>query len=149
MDLGKTTALIKFQEGFRQYAYDDKTGAPPVETGVLTIGFGRNLISRGITLDEANILLSNDIQYFIQKLQAYFTPFAKLDDVRQAVLISMAFNIGINGLLKFKDMLNYLSKGQFDNARNAMLNSDWAKQVPSRANQLSSMMSTGNWPIIE
>lgn len=149
MDLGKTTALIKFQEAFRQYAYDDQTGLPPSLAGDITIGYGRNCTVRGVTMDEANYLLNNDIQYFIQKLQSYFTFFAKLDDVRQAVLISMAFNIGINGLMKFKDMLNYMSSNKFDDARNAMLNSDWAKQVPSRANQLASMMMTGNWPVIE
>jgi len=56
------------------------------------------------------------------------------------VLIDMAFNLGVNGLLKFKKTLEFIKNGKFINASNEMLNSAWKFQVGQRAYDLSNQL---------
>ena len=46
--------LLKLHEGYRQYPYTDSLG-------IVTIGYGRNLESRGLTESEATYLLEQDV----------------------------------------------------------------------------------------
>lgn len=106
----------------------------------LTIGIGRNLEDRGITEQEAKFLLINDISSIHEKLN-YILPFYKdLDDSRQEVLINMAFNLGVAGLLKFKKTLGFIQYTLFKEASQEMLDSRWARQVGNRAIELSNLM---------
>lgn len=108
----------------------------------LTIGVGRNLDDKGIMHEEAMILLNNDIKYFTEKLSSY-PWFCKLDDVRRLVIIDMAFNLGINGLLKFSNMISALEARDYGRAAKEMMDSEWAKQVKGRATELAEIMRTG------
>jgi lysozyme len=111
--------------------------------GKLTIGVGRNLEDRGISLSEARILLANDLADVRNGLRNALPWVAQLDDVRQRVLIDMAFNLGIQGLLAFKRTLEAVRQGQYQQAAAMMLQSRWATQVGQRAQRLSRMMATG------
>ena len=71
---------------------------------------------------------------------------AKLDDVRQRVLLDMAFNLGVVGLLSFKRTLGVIEAGRYELAAAMMLDSKWAGQVGQRAERLSRMMATGKDP---
>ena len=55
----------------------------------------------------------------------------------------MAFNLGIYGLLTFKKFLKYLKNEEYVKASKEMLDSKWAKQVGSRARELSEQIRTG------
>jgi len=66
--------------------------------------------------------------------------------VRQRVLLDMAFNLGISGLLKFKRTLKAIRAKQYEKAAEMMLDSRWATQVGQRAKRLSKMMATGHIP---
>ena len=66
-----------------------------------------------------------------------------LDEVRQSVLLNMCFNIGLKGLLEFKNTLAFIGAGDWERAANGMLASKWAKQVGMRAIELSEMMRKG------
>ncbi len=68
-----------------------------------------------------------------------------LNGPRQAVLYNMAFNLGINGLLSFKNTLNMIKNGEYESASEGMLNSKWAVQVGYRARELANQMKTGKW----
>lgn len=114
--------------------------------GKLTIGIGRNLDDVGISADEANILFENDLTKCKKQLSSSLPFFNSLDEVRQAVLIDMCFNMGLAGLLAFKNTLALIKDGNYTQAANEMLDSKWAAQVKGRATQLSEMMSTGDWP---
>jgi lysozyme len=120
---------------------------PYVDTaGKLTIGIGRNLSDVGISEDEAFFLASNDIDRAIRGLSArYPTWFPALDSVRQAVLVNMAFNLGLSGLAGFRLTLDAAARGDYATAADGMLDSKWAKQVGSRAVELSAQMRTGVW----
>ena len=114
--------------------------------GKLTIGVGRNLEDRGITAEESAYLLGNDIDRFTTELQRALPWVAQLDEVRQRVLLDMAFNMGIAGLLQFKRTLATIQAGDYQKAAAMMLDSKWAGQVGQRAERLSRMMFTGKDP---
>jgi len=112
--------------------------------GRLTIGIGRNLDDRGISQKEAYAMLERDIQdceqWLIDDIPEIYN---KLDEVRQSVLLNMCFNLGIKGLLEFKNTLAFIGAGDWERAANNMLASKWAKQVGMRAIELSEMMRKG------
>lgn len=123
-------------EGVRLKPYRDSVG-------ILTVGCGRNLDAVGLTYDEAMFLLDNDIQRVMRALRETLPYWLGLDEGRRQVLINMAFNLGVAGLLKFKKMLAHVEAGQYDAAADEMLNSAWAVQVGQRAQELSAQMRTG------
>lgn len=114
--------------------------------GKLTIGVGRNLDDRGITREESAMLLGNDIKLVETELIRALPWVARMDDVRQRVLLDMAFNLGVVGLLNFKKTLAMIEAGNYEKAAAMMLDSKWAKQVGTRAERLSRMMFTGKDP---
>ena len=111
--------------------------------GKMTIGVGRNLEDTGITKDEAMAMLRNDIVRIAGELITSLPWVAKLDRPRYDVMINMAFNLGTAGLLKFEKFLYHMEQKQFSEAAKEMLDSKWAKQVPKRAYELSSMIRIG------
>lgn len=112
--------------------------------GKLTIGVGRNLEDSGITQKEAFILLENDILHCENELLDELSEvYSGLNDNRKSVLLDMCFNLGISGLLGFKNTLAFIGAGDFERAANGMLASRWAKQVGRRAIELSELMRKG------
>jgi lysozyme len=122
-------------EGLRLKPYTDTTGN-------LTIGVGRNLNAEGITQEEALYLLNNDIQRVEQEL-APVPNFSQLSDPRQRVIIQMTFNLGLAGVMEFKEMWSAIQAQDWNGAANAMLDSLWAKEVGQRAVRLATCMRTG------
>jgi lysozyme len=125
-------------EGLRYKPYQDSVGK-------LTIGVGRNLSDVGLSLDEIQYLLANDLKKADAEVHSHLPWADALSDVRRAVLVEMAFNLGIDGLLKFKNTLALIQAGMFEAATNEMLKSKWAKEVGDRANRLSEQLKTGMW----
>ena len=130
---------IRLHEGERLKPYR-------CSAGKLTIGVGRNLDDRGITREESAMLLDNDIRLLEVELYRALPWASALDDVRQRVLLDMAFNLGLPGLLQFKRTLEAIRTGQYQQAATMMLDSLWARQVGQRAERLSRMMATGATP---
>jgi len=111
--------------------------------GKLTIGVGRNLDDVGISASEASMLLEHDINRVITQLNLHLPWWANLTEARQRVLVNMTFNLGIVGLLKFKNTLALIQAGKYQDAAKAMLQSKWASQVGERARRLAKMMGEG------
>ena len=59
----------------------------------------------------------------------------------------MAFNLGVQGLLKFRNTLGMVRDGDYDGAARGMLASLWARQVKGRATRLADQMRTGRAPL--
>lgn len=123
-------------EGMKLFPYRDTVGK-------LTIGVGRNLDDVGITQMEAAHLLDGDIQRTAEGLDKALGWWREIDEVRQRVLLNMAFNMGIAGLMGFKNTLAFIHEGKYQEAADGMLNSKWAKQVGQRAIRLAAMMRNG------
>lgn len=110
--------------------------------GKLTIGVGRNLEDRGVTKEEALYLLENDIKSFTSELSERLYWFDALPENAKLVLIDMAFNMGVNGLLAFKTTLKHIKQGDYKEASKTMLQSKWAGQVGNRAIELSNLLKS-------
>lgn len=130
---------LLLHEGIRLFPYLDTVDK-------VTIGIGRNLSDKGISKEEAYILLDNDIEEVCGQLDTHLPWWSTLDDVRKRVLIDMCFNLGIKGLLGFKNTLEAVKVKDYLSASKGMLASKWAKQVGKRAIRLAEMMRTGNLP---
>jgi lysozyme len=131
-------AILKRDEGVRLFPYLD-TADPPK----WTIGCGRNLSDNGISHDEVEYLLGNDV--FRTEMEAKGFPwYDALDDVRQAVILSMIFNLGLTRFKGFYNTIRAIERHDYETAAALMLQSKWAKQVGARATRLSEMMRTGN-----
>lgn len=140
-------------EGLRLKPYHDSVGKLTIgvgrclETNPLTTGeidyLGREDLSDGITEEEALYLLKNDIGKCREAFRDNFTFFDSLSEVRRNVVIDMCFNLGISGLKKFVNTLKAIENEEYDKAADMMLQSKWAQQVKSRANELSEQMREG------
>jgi len=142
--------LVRFHEGRRLYVYDDATGrgVGPGSTleGHPTIGIGRALDVRGISDDEAEALFAADLADTSTALARERAWVLELDPVRRAVLVDMAFNMGVRGLLGFRRALAALEIGDCETCAVEMLDSRWADQVGRRATRLAATMRSGDWP---
>ena len=135
----KLRAMLRLHEDERLKPYR-------CTAGKLTIGVGRNLDDVGITREESDFLLSNDIKRVEAELDATF-PWAKsLDEVRRAVMLDMLFNLGLGRYRGFRKHLAALQRGDFQAAATEMIDSLWYRQVKSRGVRLVNMIRTGQWP---
>lgn len=128
---------LKRDEGFRNRIYQDQFGIP-------TIGCGRNLRDVGLSDDEVNFLLSNDVKRVSDAL-SQFAWFQSLDEVRQGVFVNMAFNMGVQGLLHFPHMLAAAALKDWEGVASEMHASKWFVQVGERAARLQKQIITGVW----
>ena len=136
MDIDRLITQLKVHEGVRSKVYLDTEG-------IETIGVGRNLRDRGLSDDEIELMLANDIRDFQEEVERAFPWWSDMDDVRQRVVVDMAFNMGLGSLSKFVNTLAHIENGRYEEAGVEMLDSKWARQVGDRANVLSDMMKTG------
>ena len=111
--------------------------------GKNTIGVGRNIDDRGITEDESDYLLSNDIDLCVRELETAFSWFPSLSDARQRVLVNMCFNLGLSRLMGFKKFLSAVEAEEWETAAVEMLDSKWAKQVGLRSTRLRDLLLEG------
>jgi lysozyme len=140
MDKTQLIKELRRDEGVVPFAYQD-------HLGYWTIGVGRLIDKKkgGRLRDsEIDFMLSNDIDDFDRQLIDALPWYGRLDGVRQRVLVNMAFNLGVAGLLGFKNTLAMIERGDYAGAAKGMLASKWASQVGDRAKRLATMMERGN-----
>lgn len=131
--------LIKHHEGLKLKPYRCSAGR-------ITIGYGHNLEDNGLTKKQAEGLLRDDIDVAIREIYIKVDNFTDLDQVRQAVLIDMYFNLGSYRFCQFVRMISAVESFNFDRAADEMINSTWYHQVGQRSKRLVLMMITGHWP---
>jgi lysozyme len=117
---------VKEYEGYSALVYE-------CTAGYATIGYGRNLEQRGITKEEAEHLLANDIKQCIKELKGIMNKFDDLPEKAQLVLIDMCYNLGLSKLLNFENMLDAIDARDWEKASAELLDSRYAAQVKRRA----------------
>lgn len=122
-------------EGERLKPYTDTRGK-------FTIGVGRDLTDVGITRAESRLLLEHDLASHLADLERTLPYWLRLDETRQRVLLEMCFNLGLAGVLGFRQMLTAVQGGQHAVAAAAMRDSRWADQVGARAERLAVLMES-------
>lgn len=76
------------------------------------------------------------------KLSRVLSWYATAPFVVKTVLINMSFNMGIAGLLGFRNTLAYMKAGEWSKAAANMRRSLWYRQVPKRAEYLARRIET-------
>jgi lysozyme len=135
------TEQLRRDEGTESCAYQDSLG-------YWTIGVGRLIDSRkggGLSNEEIDYLLDNDIKAKTADVLRALPWAARLSEPRRAVLVNMAFQMGLKGLLAFRRTLGSVEDGHYGEAALGMLDSTWAKQTPARAMRLATQMETDEW----
>lgn len=127
--------MVCFEEGFRAKPYKDSLGYP-------TIGYGIKLASKNANIDHfeceipetvAKLWTKTHLQKVDDKLSKYSWFIDQRKDV-QDVLVSMCYQLGLNGLLGFKKMITALSVNDMEEASKEALDSKWARSdSPKRA----------------
>lgn len=132
---------LKRDESEVLHAYQD-------HLGFWTIGVGILIDKRkggGLLPEESEFIFRNRLQILNAELDKRLPWISRLDPVRRGVLINMAFQMGVAGLLAFRDTLALVSAGKYQDAAKEMLRSKWAAQTPARAQRLSNQMESGVW----
>jgi lysozyme len=130
--------LIIRHEGRRTHPYRCSAGR-------VTIGVGRNLTDRGLSPDEIDLLLANDIAVARKICCVQFgAAFARATPLRQMALMSMAFNLGAPRLGGFGRMRAAILAQDWPQAAREAADSRWAAQVGSRADEIAKMLAIGN-----
>lgn len=137
MYMKKAEDYIVQNEGYRRYMYYDTEGIP-------TIGIGFNL-EQGFSQEECVLILRHRLDKLVDQLRDRVFQMSQINAVRRIVLLDMSYNLGVDGLLKFKKMLAALNVGNFELAADEMLDSRYALQVKGRARRNAQMMRTGEW----
>lgn len=133
---------LKGDEGVKSTVYFDSLQ-------YATIGVGRLVDARktavGLRDSEIDFMLNNDVDDRINALSKALPWFQNLDDARKGVLLNMAFQLGVAGLLAFKNTLAAVERGDYAAAAAGMLDSKWAQQTFNRAKRLADQMASGQW----
>lgn len=116
--------------------YKDSVGVP-------TIGFGFNLETIELPRPVAELWLAFEVDKKEDQLESCKW-YNDLDDVRKEVILDMAFNLGIEGLMNFKNMIAAIKEKDYEKAAEEMLDSKWASQVGKRATDLAALMKGNN-----
>lgn len=142
--------LLNYEEGFSARPYYCSAGYP-------TIGIGQRIGPKGAPLSlyeftvsrtVGTVWLSELIQQKVADMSAHSNITAAMsacNDARKSILISMAYQMGADGLAKFANTLKAIAEQRWSDASAGMLNSKWARQTPSRAKRHAQQMLTGTW----
>lgn len=137
MNLDDFREHLKWAEDVRQFPYR-------CSAGKLTIGVGRNLEDNGLSLDEVDVLLDNDIASTIRDCER-LDYWNSLDPVRMLIVADMVFNLGLARFLKFKKFNAAMALTDYTLAAHEMMDSRWYNQVGRRAQKLREAMLSGEW----
>lgn len=161
--------LLEFEEGWRETAYVDSEGYPTIGYGFL---LGPKIpLPKPAALAKCKKLYTFTLPkpagevWLIEGAQRKFEDMCALPHILKAVeacraahpdtpdyanpricvLISMAFQMGVEGLADFVNTLRHITNADWFQAETGMLKSKWATQTPNRARRHARQMRTGEW----
>ena len=114
---------------------------------VLNVSVSKGVGATGLRMDEIDLMLENDLKQVHEDLiEIKGSVFTDLVEPRKAVLLNMAYQLGVTGCLNFKKMWARIEEGDYYKASVEMLDSRWSQQTHARALALSQQMKQGKWP---
>jgi lysozyme len=137
----KLLEMLKRHEGVKSHIYQ-------CSAGFWTLGAGRNVDPQGglgLSDDEVDYLLQNDIERVIKELSTEYRWFNSLDDVRKDAMIDISFNLGATRLRGFKRALAAMEVADYKMAAKEFLDSKWSRDVKGRATELCYMIEMGSY----
>ena len=139
--MGQLVDTLKRPEGVRSHAYK-------CSENMITVGVGRNLDENGgigLSDDEIEYLLMNDIERCDAELRAAYDWYENLKKPRRDAMINMCFNLGLTRLRGFVKALEAMSREQYDVAADEFMDSRWAEQVGDRAVEVTELIRSGEY----
>ena len=126
---------VKLSEGYKPTVYKDTLQ-------IDTIGYGFAI--KDLYLDEevCDIILEQKLKKLIKSADKKFEFLKYMPQEGKDVVYEMCYQLGINGVSKFKKTLAYMQDKKYDKAAVEMLDSLWAKQTPNRAIKLSNIIKS-------
>ena len=143
-------SLLKREEGYSAKPYYCSEGYPTIAHGqrIGPKGAPLNLYEFTVSKPLAAVWLAEKVKETLADMDKYTAireAMAACNEPRQAILISMAYQMGAEGLSGFKNTLKAIASQNWHAAQSGMLASKWAKQTPNRANRHAKQMLTGVW----
>ena len=140
MDQSKIRKMFERDEGLRLKPYK-------CTAGKTTIGFGRNLDDVGISEVTALALLEEDVAKATRGCERLFgDQWQKWSENRKLGWVNLVFNIGYEGLLKFKNTLRAARCEDWTLVEEGLKNSVWYRQVGQRAERVISLICRNEFP---
>ena len=137
--------LLMVNEGFRSDPYKIQ--------GIWHIGYGYNLEARMPDLDNYTSMkwtkgyafyrLEADVRLIDRRLRARYSCYKRLPLKAKVVLIDMAYNMGISGLMEFEELLAALCVQDYTAAEEAINDSEYVSDVPNRAAKNIKILKVG------
>lgn len=133
------SALMR-DEGFEPAVYDDHLGIP-------TIGYGTKITEIRVTREVAEQWLNAELDEKEERLRRIGPEYDRLSIVRKNVIRSMAYQMGVAGTLRFKNMWEALARDDFMTAGFEMRDSSWWRDpaTRTRANRMAIRMELNEW----
>lgn len=133
---------LKWVEMWKRFEQSGQHAKYPYRcpAGYLTIGWGRNLDGVGLSEDEADYLLKNDINNAISILDQNWPWWNDQPGPVRGVILDMCMNMGMYKLAGFIKFADALRRQDYDKAADEMLDSKWAEQVGPRATELAGLV---------
>jgi len=128
---------IKSHEGYRDRVYRCTEGHD-------TIGYGFAIKDLRLDEDIASIILERKLADITIRCYEAFWWFRETPLKAQNVIIEMVYQLGLNGVARFKKTIEHIKKQRWSKAGEEMLSSKWARQTPNRAIELSERMKSIN-----
>ena len=135
---------VKLSEGFKNRIYQDTEGFD-------TIGWGHKVVpgdpfKPGIEYTEEDLqaVFDKDLRKAIAQMKQLCEQnnIKDLPETAEHVLTEMCFQLGMNGVSKFRNMIKALQEANFIGASYEMLVSKWNKQTPNRCKKLADLMKS-------
>lgn len=148
--MANIVSLLNFEEGWSSKPYYCSEGYPTIATGIRIGPKGAPLSNYQFTVSKAvgAVWMSEEVQNKVSDMSKYANiteAMSACNDARKSILISMAYQMGADGLAKFMNTLKAVAQKRWNDAAAGMLNSAWAKQTPNRAKRHAQQMLTGEW----
>ncbi|MDZ7922715.1 MAG: glycoside hydrolase family protein [Marinagarivorans sp.] len=140
--------VVEFEEGFKSHPYYCTEGFPTYGHGFRCGKKGDALPKISITLDESKSRLSDILAILDKQLQT-LPAYKHLSETRHAILVSMCYQVGFEGLKLFKKFLSACEAEDWKEAARQMLDSKAARQTPARWRRAALAMETGAWRIVK
>lgn len=136
--------ILEKEEGYREFPYLCSEGYPTIGIGMRIGPKGADLkmYTFSISAQAAKAWCEDRVRTIDINMMKY--PFYRgLDTNRKAIIISMSYQLGIVGVLKFKNMVAALEEKDYTRASIEALDSKWARQTPARAARHAESLKTG------
>jgi lysozyme len=143
MNIEKLRADLELDEGIKYEIYLDHLGLPTFGIGHLIteqdLEYGEE-VGTPVSEDRVASAFESDIQITLEDCYRLYDDFNELPEEAQLIIANMCFNLGRPRLSKFKGMKAGVDARDWQKAADEMVDSQWYRQVPNRAERLVQRM---------